>query len=111
MPFQRSPTANGRCRAQTRSGRPCAAPALRDAAYCSLHADPDRASKLGRKSATQRSHSAVSANSSGDREYAVPKSADDVKRMLAETMADVRAGRLSTKIGTTLAYIGTALLR
>ena len=31
--------------------------------------------------------------------------------MLAETMADVRAGRMDPKLGSTLGYLGTALLR
>jgi len=31
--------------------------------------------------------------------------------MLAETMADIRAGKLDPKLGTTLGYLGTALLR
>jgi hypothetical protein len=39
------------------------------------------------------------------------QSAADVRRMLAETMADVKAGRMDPKVANTLAYIGTALLR
>jgi hypothetical protein len=31
--------------------------------------------------------------------------------MLAETMADIRAGRMDPKLGSTLGYLGTALLR
>ena len=41
----------------------------------------------------------------------VPESAGDVKRMLGETMADIRAGRMDPKLGSTLGYLGTALLR
>jgi hypothetical protein len=40
-----------------------------------------------------------------------PESAGDVKRMLAETMADIRAERMDPKIGSTLGYLGMALLR
>jgi hypothetical protein len=42
---------------------------------------------------------------------AVPKSAGDVKRILAETMADIRAGTMDPKLGSTLGYLGMALLR
>ena len=31
--------------------------------------------------------------------------------MLAETMADIRAGRMDPKLGSTLGYLGIALLR
>ena len=40
-----------------------------------------------------------------------PESAGDVKRMLAESMAEVRTGKMDPKLGTTLAYIGTSLLK
>ena len=40
-----------------------------------------------------------------------PASAADVRRMLAETMADVKAGRMDPKVANTVAYVGTVLLR
>ena len=49
MPLKRQTTANGRCQAKTKAGRQCAAPVVRGGAFCSLHADPKRAAKLGRK--------------------------------------------------------------
>ncbi|HEY4934681.1 MAG TPA: hypothetical protein VII23_24200 [Terriglobales bacterium] len=42
---------------------------------------------------------------------AAPESAGDVKRMLAESMAEVRARRMDPKLGTTLAYMGVSLLK
>jgi hypothetical protein len=45
------------------------------------------------------------------RKVSVPESAGDVKRMLAETMADIRAERTDPKIGSTIGYLGMALLR
>jgi hypothetical protein len=106
----RVPAKSG-CRAKTGSGRPCGAPALRESQFCSLHADPDRASKLGRKSAAVRSSSEASEKSPAIAECPVPKTASDVKEILAQTMADIRAGKTNPKLGTTLAYIATALLR
>jgi hypothetical protein len=41
----------------------------------------------------------------------MPESAGDVKRMLAEAMADIRAGRMDPKLASTLGYLGMSLLR
>jgi hypothetical protein len=40
-----------------------------------------------------------------------PQSAKEVKDVIAATMSDVRSGRLEPKIGTAIAYMGTALLK
>jgi hypothetical protein len=103
--------AKGSCSAKTGSGQPCGAPALRESQYCSLHADPERASKLGRKSAALRSSSDAGDTPSAISECPIPRTASDVKEMLAQTMADIRGGKTNPKLGTTLAYIATALLR
>ena len=107
MPLKRQTTANGKCQATTKAGRQCAAPAVRGNAFCALHADPDRAAALGRKGGA-RNRKVYD----GDvHNVSVPESAGDVKRMLAEAMADIRAGRMDPKLGSTLGYLGTALLR
>ena len=41
----------------------------------------------------------------------VPQTAQDVRQALSEIMAEVRAKRLEPKLGTTLGYLGTALLK
>ena len=40
MPLKRQEAANGECRAKTKAGRQCAAPAVRGGVYCSFHNDP-----------------------------------------------------------------------
>ncbi len=40
-----------------------------------------------------------------------PRNACDVKNLLAEVMAEIRAGRMDPKLGTTLGYLGTSLLK
>ena len=107
MPLKRQTTANGRCQAKTKAGRPCAAPAIRGSAYCALHSDPNRAAELGRKGGARNRK--VYDGDVGT--VSVPESAGDVRRMLAETMADIRAGRMDPKLGSTLGYLGIALLR
>src|SRR5664279_5506558 len=100
-------TAVGKCRARTKAGRPCAAPAVHGGAYCAIHADPNRAAQLGRKGGARNRK-----RYDGEiQEVSVPQSASDVRRMLAEVMAEIRVGKMDPKVGSTLAYIATALLR
>ncbi len=107
MPLKRQTTANGKCKAKTKAGRSCAAPAVRGSAFCALHSDPNRAAELGRKGGARNRKVC-----DGDvRDVSVPESAGDVKRMLAETMADTRAGKIDPKLGSTLGYLGMSLLR
>ena len=107
MPIKRQVAANRTCRAKTKAGRPCAAPVLSGSAFCSLHADPERAAALGRKGGA-RNRKVYD----GDvHNVSVPESAGDVKRMLAEAMADIRAGRMDPKLGSTLGYLGMSVLR
>ncbi len=107
MPLKQQPTTSGKCQATTKAGRHCAAPAVRGENYCSLHSDPNRAAELGRKGGA-RNRKVYDCDV---RNVSVPESAGDVKRMLAETMADIRAGRMDPKLGSTLGYLGMALLR
>ena len=107
MLLKRQPAANGKCRAKTKAGRQCAAPAVRDGIYCALHADPDGAAQLGRKGGT-KNRKTYEAN---EWEGSAPRNACDVKNLLAEAMAEIRAGRMDPKLGTTLGYLGTSLLK
>ena len=107
MPLKRQTAANGKCQAKTKASRQCAAPAVRGSAFCALHSDPNRAAGLGRKGGARNRK----VYDGEVREVSVPESAGDVKRMLAETMAEIRAGRMDPKLGSTLGYLGTALLR
>lgn len=40
MPLKRQTTANGKCKAKTKAGRSCAAPAVRGRPLCAFHSDP-----------------------------------------------------------------------
>ena len=106
MPFKRQTAANGKCRAATKAGRPCAAPVVRGGIHCALHSDPKKASELGRKGGKANRHTFEM-----QQEIVPPESVGDVKRMLAQTMANVLAGKIDPKLGTTVAYMGIALLR
>jgi len=68
---------------------------------CYFHAKPDKAAELGRNGGR---HSKQTYEQSTEH-IAVPESAADVKRMLAETMAEVKAGRMDPKVANTVAYV------
>ena len=74
---------------------------------CYFHANPDKAAESGRTGGRRRLHTFEQTTE----QIAPPESAADVRRMLAEVMADIRAGEMDPKLGTTLGYVGTALLR
>ena len=107
MPLKRQPTANGKCRAKTKAGGQCAAPAVREGIYCARHNDPDRAAQLGRKGGANNRK----VYEGNDREIPPPQNARDVKNFLSEAMAEIRAGKMDPKVGTTLGYLGTSLLK
>src|SRR5208337_3173102 len=107
MPVKRHRAANGGCQASTRSGTRCAAPAVKGTRLCSLHADPKRAAEIGRKGGKRN----LKLYDGGPQNLSIPESPADVKRMLAETMAEVRAGRMDPRQGTVLAYISHSLLK
>jgi general stress protein YciG len=107
MPLKRQTAANGKCRAATKAGRQCAAPAIRGGIYCALHDDPDRAAQLGRKGGANNRK----VYEGNDREIPAPQNACDVKNLLSEAMAEIRASKMDPKLGTTLAYMGVSLLK
>ena len=98
--------AKKRCKGVTRNGAACTAWA-REGGLCYFHANPDKAAELGRNGGRHRKHTYEQATE----HIAVPESAADVKRMLAETMAEVKAGRMDPKVAKTVANVGTVLLR
>ena len=107
MPTKQQESTSGRCKAMTKAGSPCAAPAIKGGQFCSLHADPERAAELGRKGGMGNRH----IYQNDGKEVTAPESASDVKNLLAEVMAEIRAGKMDPKLGTTLGYLGTSLLR
>ena len=106
MSLKRSETTLVRCKATTSSGGRCKAKPHKDG-LCFFHSDPKKAAELGRKGGRRNRHTYKTPL----QPVAVPESAGDVKRILAETMADIRGGRMDPKLGSTLGYLGMGLLR
>ena len=95
-----------RCKGTKKNGTACTAWAT-EGGLCYFHANPDKAAELGRNGGRRRQHTFEQPTEP----VAPPESAAEVRRMLAEVMADIRAGKMDPKLGTTLGYVGTALLR
>src|SRR5271165_1382042 len=96
MPLKPSKPTPAQCKATTSSGARCKAKPHKDE-LCFFHSDPNKAAELGRKGGRRNRHS----YETSPEPVTAPESAGDVKRMLAETMADVRAGRMDPKLGST----------
>jgi hypothetical protein len=98
--------AKKRCKGVTKNGAACTAWAM-EGGLCYFHANPDKAAELGRNGGRHRKQTYEQSSEP----VAPPESARDVRRMLAETMAEVKAGRMDPKVANTVAYVGTVLLR
>src|SRR6516162_8934296 len=107
-PVQLAPSkaARKRCQTVTKSGAACTAWAM-EGGLCYFHANPDKAAELGRNGGRRRRHTYEQATEP----VAPPESAADVRRKLADTMADVKAGKMDPKVANTGAYVATVLLR
>jgi len=95
------------CRAKTKAGKACKAVAVNHG-LCAFHADPNRAAQLGRLGGRKNRRYGLRSDASS---VPAPQTAKDVKNLLAEVMADIHNGRLQPKIGSIMAYVGTALLK
>ena len=95
------------CRAKTKAGKLCKASPV-ERGLCAFHADPKRAAELGRIGGS-KNRLQVSRSEPGS--VRPPETAKEVKNLLAEAMAGIRAGRLEPKVASVMAYVGTALLK
>ena len=106
MQLKRSKPTLAQCKATTPSGERCKAKPHKDN-LCFFHSEPKKAAELGRKGGKANRHTFVTPS----QEIVPPESVGNVKRMLAHTMAAVLSGKIDPKLGTTVAYMGIALLR
>ena len=88
MPIKCSKPILVQCKATTSSGKRCKAKPHKDG-LCFFHSDPKRAAELGRKGGRRNRHT----YETPPQEVAVPESAGDVQRMLAESMGQLRIAR------------------
>ena len=106
MPDKRSKALPVQCKAIAASGERCKAKPHKKG-LCFFHSDPARAAELGRKGGLGNRH----VYENDVKEIPAPQTASDVKNFLADAMAEIRAGKMDPKLGTTLGYLGTSLLK
>jgi general stress protein YciG len=94
------------CGAKTKAGKACKAVAVKRG-LCAFHADPQRAAQLGRKGGRKNRRYLPQGEVNP---VPPPRTAREVKDLLAETLADIHAGRREPKVASVMAYVGTALL-
>jgi len=88
------------CEHKKRDGKRCGAHALTGQNRCAIHAQPGRAAELGSKGGRRRS-----VYSAGNlREFAAPKTPADLRDLLAESIIEIRSGKLDPKIANALGY-------
>jgi hypothetical protein len=96
-----------RCQKPKRDGSQCKASALTGKKYCALHSDAGRAAELGSRGGRRRS--VLSPDSL--KMFPAPRSAADARDLLAQSIVELRAGQLDTRIATSICSLVTEFLR
>src|SRR5208283_2139718 len=95
------------CQKMKPDGIRCRARSLTGKKYCALHSEPGRAASLGSKGGRRR----AVLSPSNLREFQAPKSAADLRDLLAESIIEIRTGRMESKMANALGYLGSSYLR
>jgi hypothetical protein len=94
------------CEHKKRDGKRCRARALTGQNRCAIHAHPGTAAELGSKGGRGRAVYRL-----GDlTEFTAQKTAADLRDLLAESIIEIRSGRLDPKIANALGYLGASYL-
>jgi hypothetical protein len=94
-----------RCRAKNKSGEQCRAIPSRDG-FCSIHSHADRAAELGRRSGQSRKPA-----ESEPLLLLPPKTALELHEALGQIFASVSSGEMDAKLGRTLGYLASVLVK
>jgi hypothetical protein len=95
------------CQKKKRDGSQCRAHAPTGAKYCALHSEPGKAALLGSKGGRRR----TVYNPDGLKEFTAPKSAADLRDLLAYSIVEIRSGKLDPKLANSISYLGAGFLR
>jgi hypothetical protein len=76
---------------------------------CYFHANPDKAAELGRTGGRAKSPTGTL----GVAEYVARplKSVDDVSKLLADTINDLRSGTIDSRLANTVGFLATGMLK
>jgi hypothetical protein len=90
----------------TASGHRCKAKPHKDG-LCFFHSDPQRAAELGRKGGRRRAAFKLDEL----KEFEAPRSAAELRDLLAQSIIEIRTGRLDPKLANSISYLGAGFLR
>jgi hypothetical protein len=99
------------CQKRKRDGVRCRANALSSQKYCALHSELGKAAELGSKGGRRRT-----VYSPDDlKEFSAPTSAADLRDLLAQSIIEIRTGKLDPKLANSISYlsgpVSSALLK
>jgi hypothetical protein len=94
-----------RCKATNKQGAPCGAPAANGATVCVMHSG--RAAELGSKGGRRR----TIFRPDNLKPLTAPKTAADVRDLLAQSMVELRAGVLDPRIASSICCLSGEFLR
>jgi hypothetical protein len=95
------------CTKRKRNGDRCGAPPKKGERYCALHSEPGRAAELGSEGGYRR----TVYNLDGLKTFEPPKTAADLRDLLAQSIIEIRIGKVDPKMANALGYIGAGYLR
>jgi hypothetical protein len=96
-----------RCQKTKRDGNMCKASALIDKKYCALHSDDSRAAELGSRGGRRR----TMFDPRKLMPFPPPKTAADVRDLLAQSIVELRAGQLDPRIAASICCLVTEFLK
>ncbi len=96
-----------RCKARTKAGGPCQAPAV-EGGLCFCHAHPERLAELGRQGGQKNRRRSLDERSIPDRPL---KSMGDVGELLEETINRVRRGPFDIRAANAIGFLAGVLLK
>ena len=95
------------CQKKKRDGAQSRARARSGQKYCALHAEPGKAAELGSKGGRRRAIYSPDAL----QEFPAPRTAADLRDLLAQSIIEIRAGKLDPKLANSISYLGAGFLR
>jgi hypothetical protein len=101
------------CSAKKENGKRCGAWAVTGKMRCALHLDPGLAAKMGAKHGrkTLPTVDPHEPTTGSEKAADLPKTANQVRDVLAETIVGIRGRKVDTRTANALAYVATSLLR
>ncbi len=95
------------CQKKKADGRPCGARALCGQRQCALHAEPGKAAELGSKGGRRRAVYSLDTL----KEFEPPRTAAELRDLLAQSIIEIRTGKLDPKLANSISYLGAGFLR